>query len=162
MWHPVELHNPKVLERGLREALVGHLSTYPHHILVSHGEQVGTQLQSGSKHAEELVRKLEASSVAYIGVSHMRLVAPFCTFSLAPELGIARIEHLVDSGPLPVKRSEQKWLVNALASFLFVLFREHHNIQQVALPFEMNDEEFDGFRIENQQGHLYAMRTSLS
>jgi len=159
MWAPVNLNNPKPRQAGLREALVASIAASPHYRLVSHGSLDGQQLPKGEEAADAFVRSFEESSLAYVGCSHMKPVAPFCAFSVASELGIARIEHLVDYGALPRRREKDKWLTNAIASFLVVLFLEHPNIRQVALPVSVAEESFGDFSIKYIDGVAHAIRT---
>jgi len=157
MWKPVDLHNPLARERGLREALVAHLAQYPHHLLVAHGKQDGAQTSTGVAEAESFVQLLEACSIAYIGCRHMQPVAPFCAFSLAQTLGVARMEYLVDYQASP--GSEDRWLTNAVGSLLWVLFREHPEVQQVAIPVSLREESFDEFAIKQIDGRSFAVRS---
>lgn len=159
MWIPVELHNESARARGLREALLAHLTTYPHYKLVSGGFQDGEQLSPGSQSAARAVGELEACSIAYIGSRHMQPVAPFCGFSVAPDLGVARIEQLIDYEVLPSGRPAKKWLTNAVASILWVLFREHPEIKQVAIPLPVVEASFGEMKVKQIGGKYFAVRT---
>lgn len=157
MWHVVEMHNQRVRDRGLREALVSHLATVPHHVLVSEGQPDGAATLTNVEAASLLVQKLEECSVAYVGSRHASPVAPYCGFSVAPDLGLARLEYLIDYAALP--RHKDKWLTNALASILWVCLRENSAIQQIVLPALLEEESYDGFCIENMGNRSYAKRT---
>jgi hypothetical protein len=158
MWFPVDLHNPAERKRGLREALVACLASYPHHFLILNGEQCTRTIASDTASAEDFVQSLEKCSVAYIGARHGQPIAPYCGFSLAPELGVARIEFLVEYGALPGSGSSDKWVINAIGGFLILLFLKHPEVQQVLLPITMPEASFGDFGTQYIDGKTYAIR----
>ncbi|WP_027708438.1 hypothetical protein [Zooshikella ganghwensis] len=159
MWFPVAFHDQNARRKGLREAFEAQLSQYKHYLLVEDGLTTENEIEMNQSVANEIATKLDSCSISYIGARHMLPVAPFTAFSSAPELGIARLEYLIDYGELPTKKGGKKWMTNALASILVVLFKENQNIRQVALPLELKEEDFGEFKIQRTNGVFHAVRT---
>lgn len=134
MWFPVEIHSRQAVASGLGDSLAACFRAHPHHFIVTGRKVEGRPVGQTAEAALEAVRLLESCSVAYVGARHGSPIAPFAGFSLAPALGIAYLEYLIDYDPLPERRAFSRWLTNGLEAFGMFLRREHENIQTVVLP----------------------------
>ncbi len=86
-------------------------------------------------------------------------VAPFCAFTLAPESGIAYLEHLLDYEPLDEKRIGRQCLAAALYSFVHLLLRDHESLSAVVLPLPIDGNPPDGFTQVAADDRFHIKRT---
>lgn len=145
MWFPIELHCLTAQRGGLPAALKATLEQHSHYHVVDERKIANYQCDSSPSGAASMFARLNDCSAAYIGTGHMRPVAPFCAFTLAPEFGIAYLEHLIDYEPLTEKQSSKRWLANALYAFVYELLRDHASLSFVVLPLPIEGEPPAGF-----------------
>lgn len=134
MWFPVEIHSKQAAASGLLDALAASLCGHLHHFVVADRRIDGRPVGQTVAAAADAVRLLGGCSVAYVGARHGAPIAPFAGFSLAPALGIAYLEYLIDYDPVPESGGFSRWLTSGLDAFVMFLRREHADIRTVVLP----------------------------
>jgi len=157
MWFPVELHSPSAQRGGLPAALKATLEQHAHYHIVDEQKIANHQCDSSPTGAALTFARLNDCSATYIGTGHMRPVAPFCAFRLAPELGIAYLQHLIDYEPLTEKQSSKRWFGNALYAFVHVLLRDHESLSVVVMPLPIAGEPPAGF-LQVASGDRYHIK----
>jgi len=162
MWCPVELHASRGQVRDLSRALAAQLRTSRHYALVTKRRIDGRAIDNSLEAATQMVCLLEDCAVAYIGARHGTPIAPYAGFTLARELGIAYLEHLIDYDPPSENQQPRRWLTNGLHAFVFLLFREHTQIDTVVLPLLGEPGVFDGYVVEQDQDLWVATRNRRS
>lgn len=145
MWLPVELHNPSAQRGGLAAALVAVLEQHTHYHIVDQRKIAHHRCDSSRNGAAATLALLDRCSATYIGVQHMRPVAPFCAFTTAPELHIAYLEHLIDCEPLTESRFGTRWLAAGLYAFVHMLLRDQNSLSAIVLPSPIDGDPPAGF-----------------
>lgn len=145
MWLPVDLHCLLAQRRGLPIAVTELLEKHAHYQIVEERRIANQKCDSSPSGAAATYAKLDNCSATYIGARHMSPVAPFCAFTLAPELGIAYLEHLIDYEPLAETSFGNRWLANALYGFVYILLRDHESLSAVVLPLPIDGDPPCGF-----------------
>ncbi len=159
MWFPVALHASSNQIRGIAKALEETLEQRTHCHVVDQRRIANSPCDSSSEGAAATVMLLGKCSVAYVGASNGIPVAPFCGFTLASELGVAYLEHLIDYEPLAATKFGKHWLANALFSFVYVLLREHKTLNAVVLPLPIAGDPLKGFRQVPVDDRYHVVRT---
>jgi hypothetical protein len=138
------------------------LEQHAHYHIVDERKIANRQCDSSPNGVAATFARLNDCSATYIGTGHMRPVAPFCAFTLAPELGIAYLEHLIDYESLTEKRSSKRWLASALYAFVHVLLRDHESLSYVVLPLPIEGEPPAGFTQVASGDRYHIKRTEQS
>ena len=162
MWFPVDLHCPSAQRGGLPAALKVALEQHPHHHIVDQRKITNHQCDSSPNGVASTFALLDDCSAAYIGARHMIPAAPFCAFTLATELGIAYLEHLIDYEPLAETRFGKRWLANALYGFVHMLLRDHESMEAVVLPLPIDGDPPGGFTQIAVDDRYHIKRTEQS
>ena len=143
MWFPVEVHSVGAVAGGLLNAAREHIRQYPQFHIVSDRRFDGRTINDAD--VDAVVDAIDNCSVAFAGTNHMTPNGPFGGFTLAPDLGVAYLEHLVAHDPLPDDRRISVWITAPVHHFVNFLLREHAEINTVVLPMPLGDPPFDGF-----------------
>ncbi|MEZ6052862.1 MAG: hypothetical protein R3C02_16000 [Planctomycetaceae bacterium] len=162
MWFPVDLHSLSAQRGGLPAAVMAAFEQHAHFHIVDERRIANHQCDSSANGAASTFAKLDDCSATYIGARHMSPVAPFCAFTLAPELGIAYLEHLIDYEPLAETRFGKRWLANALYGFVHMLLRDHQTLSAVVLPLPIDGEPPAGFAQVAVDDRYHIKRTEQS
>jgi hypothetical protein len=162
MWFPVDLHCPSAQRGGLPAAVTAALEQHAHYQIVDERRIANHQCDSSPNGAAATFAKLDDCSATYIGARHMSPVAPFCAFTLAPDLGIAYLEHLIDYEPLAETRFGKRWLASALYGFVHILLRDHESLSAVVLPLPIDGHPPDGFTQVAVDDRFQIKRTEQS
>lgn len=78
---------------------------------------------------------------------------------MAPEVGIAYLEHLIDYEPLADTRFGQRWLTNALYSFVCLLLRDNDSLSTVVMPLPIVGDPVSGFEQVAVDDRYHIRRT---
>ncbi|EMI22519.1 hypothetical protein RMSM_00544 [Rhodopirellula maiorica SM1] len=159
MWFPVELHCPSAQRGGLPAALKAALEQHAHYHIVDERRIANLQCDSSPNGVASTFAKLDDCSATYIGARHMSPVAPFCAFTMAPELGIAYLEHLIDYEPLAETRFGERWLASALYGFVHMLLRDHETLSAVVLPLPIDGDPPAGYTQVSVDDRYHIKRT---
>ena len=143
MWFPVEVHSVGAVAGGLLDAAREHLRQCPQFHLVSDRRFDGRRISDAD--VDSVIDALDDCSVSFSGTTNMRAIGPFGGFTLAPDLGVAYLEHLVAHDPLPNDRELSVWITAPVNRFVTFLLRDNPEIDTVVLPMPLGDLPFDGF-----------------
>lgn len=159
MWFRVELHSERARRGGLLQALTRQLASHPHYMLVTERRITNFPCDNSEVGSRETANLLNQCSVAYAGTRHMCPVSPYSGFSVAAELGIAYLEHLIDYDPLPETRNARRWTSASLHAFVSFLFLDHPEVNTVVPPLPIDPETHGEMREVPVDDRYHVIRT---
>ena len=137
MWFPAQL-NADAKHNGLLTALASVLSSHVHVHVIQDRIFANAPSDSSTEGVARTVKLLTQCTAAYVGTSNMKPSAPYCAFTIAPELGIAYLEHLIDYDQLTPSSFGERWLAASLYQFINALVSDYPAVENVvsALPID--------------------------
>lgn len=152
MWMPQRLPP----DPHWQAAWLAQLTAFPHRLLINHGQWDGRLLQLTPDTAAAFLQPWLACSAVYVGSRHGQPLAPFCAFSQAPELSTARLAFWLDHAGTSAEPPTA--LTIGLAAMVWLLLRQHPDLQRVLLPESLLAQAVDGLVIRRDHGVSYAER----
>ena len=160
MWLPVDIHKESAREGGVVESFLSHLAEGKYYYLIKGRNVVNETLDTiGKETAEEIVANFEKCSVCYVGTSRMRACAPFLAATIAEDIGIAYLEHLIDFDPIEGAATLGRWSSNMIESLCYLIFKDNESINSIVIPLLLRENSINEYRVKIENGRSVVCRT---
>ena len=152
---PIQLKSDDPLWRQVTHRLAHH----PFYLTVNDGRLDGRHHPPSNTNRNRFTPPFKSTWLTYIGTNRGQIIFPLAIFSLSPSGDSAALMTLLTSDPLPTPTQLPSWAANSMMHYLFLLLRQHPNLQQIRLPYTPPDLAGTPLQhLTSDQNHTYISR----